>query len=178
MPRVLWSLLISCSKLYMTRKKLTFMFVWPPWIKILSFHLILILFAPTVLNSYEALVCLVTLSTIKYLVWSFCPSSQMFAANFFQKPSHDRHPCRQLCAWCYSLRSGLSPVRDVLMPSTLNPPRPIINWTGLPCLLPARTAWAQIASKLRNRFISEVRGTRPWLLRKSTDRLGSHKLVA
>ena len=32
----------------------------------------------------------------------------------------------------------------------VNPPRPIINWTGLPCLLPARTAWAQIASKLRN----------------------------
>ena len=27
----------------------------------------------------------------------------------------------------------------------VNPPRPIINWTGLPCLLPARTAWAQIA---------------------------------
>lgn len=22
----------------------------------------------------------------------------------------------------------------------VNPPRPIINWTGLPCLLPARTA--------------------------------------
>jgi len=85
----------------MTRKKLTFMFVWPPWIKILSFHLILILFAPTVLNSYEALVCLVTLSTIKYLVWSFCPSSQMFAANFFQKPSHDRHPCHWLCDSCY-----------------------------------------------------------------------------
>ena len=32
----------------------------------------------------------------------------------------------------------------------VNPLRPIINWTGLPCLLPARTAWAQIASKLRN----------------------------
>ena len=32
----------------------------------------------------------------------------------------------------------------------VNPPRPIINWTGLPCLLPARTAWAQIADKLRN----------------------------
>ncbi len=32
----------------------------------------------------------------------------------------------------------------------VNPPRPIINWTGLPCLLPARTAWAQIAGKLRN----------------------------
>ena len=25
-----------------------------------------------------------------------------------------------------------------------------LNWTGLPCLLPARTAWAQIAGKLRN----------------------------
>ena len=32
----------------------------------------------------------------------------------------------------------------------VNPPRLIINWTGLPCLLPARTAWAQIAGKLRN----------------------------
>ena len=32
----------------------------------------------------------------------------------------------------------------------VNPLRPIINWTGLPCLLPARTAWAQIAGKLRN----------------------------
>lgn len=34
--------------------------------------------------------------------------------------------------------------------SLVNPLRPIIKWTGLPCLLPARTAWAQIASKLRN----------------------------
>ncbi len=37
-----------------------------------------------------------------------------------------------------------------LTSTSVNPLRPIINWTGLPCLLPARTAWAQIASKLRN----------------------------
>ena len=29
---------------------------------------------------------------------------------------------------------------DNIVACYVNPPRPIINWTGLPCLLPARTA--------------------------------------
>ncbi len=50
------------------------------------------------------------------------------------------------------LKPGLAESWRRLSPDTVevNPPRPIINWTGLPCLLPARTAWAQIAGKLRN----------------------------
>ena len=40
------------------------------------------------------------------------------------------------------LKPGLAESWRCLSPDTVevNPPRPIINWTGLPCLLPARTA--------------------------------------
>ena len=40
------------------------------------------------------------------------------------------------------LKPGLAESWRRLSPDTVevNPPRPIINWTGLPCLLPARTA--------------------------------------
>ncbi len=38
-------------------------------------------------------------------------SGRWFASGFLQIPPHDGHPCLQLCAWCYPLRSGLSPVR-------------------------------------------------------------------
>ena len=40
------------------------------------------------------------------------------------------------------LKPGLAESWRRLSPDTVevNPPRPIINWTGLPCLLPSRTA--------------------------------------
>ena len=42
---------------------------------------------------------------------SFCTSGQWFASSFLQIPPRGGHPCSWLCAWCYPLHSGLSPVR-------------------------------------------------------------------
>ena len=44
-------------------------------------------------DSYRTSVLLVTLSSYFSLVSSFCPLGQMFAADFFQIPPHDGHPC-------------------------------------------------------------------------------------
>ena len=46
---------------------------------------------------YRALVCLATLPTVICLILSFSPLGQMFAAGFFQIPTHDGHPCPWLC---------------------------------------------------------------------------------
>lgn len=91
---LLWLLLNSHCKLYSVHfvKKLVHTSVKPPRIRVLSFHLIPVLFIPTVSNSYRALICHATLSTVKCLVWSFCPLVQMLAVDFFQIPIHDGPP--------------------------------------------------------------------------------------
>ena len=98
---VLWPLQTSHDKLYSVMvhriSHLHHAFVRPPRIRALSFHLIPTSFTPTVPNSYRALVCSATLPTTICLVWSFCSLGQMFAAGFFQIPTHDGHPCLWLC---------------------------------------------------------------------------------
>ena len=55
---------------------------------------------------------------------SFCTSGQWFASSFLQIPPRGGHPGLRLCAWRYLLHSGLSPVRNVPMPSTPKKPSP------------------------------------------------------
>ena len=69
----------------------------PPRIRAMSFHLIPATFTPTVPNSNGALVCSATLPTVICLLCGSCSSGQMFAADFFQIPPRDGHPCLGLC---------------------------------------------------------------------------------
>ena len=74
--------------------------VRPPRIRTMSFHLIPAPFTLAAPNSYWASVSLATLPAAKSLIWSFCPSGQMFAAGFLQIPPHDGDPCH----WLYDSR--------------------------------------------------------------------------
>ena len=64
-------------------------------------------------DSYRTSVLLATLSTYFSLISSFCSSSLMFAAGFFQIPPRDGHPCLSGCTIpTIRARWGLTPVRQ------------------------------------------------------------------
>ena len=63
-------------------------------------------------DSYRTSVLFATLSTYFSLVSSFCSSNQMFAADFFQIPPRDGHPCLSgYTIPTIRARCGLAPVR-------------------------------------------------------------------
>ena len=63
-------------------------------------------------DSYWTSVLFATLSTYFSLVSSFCSSDQMFAADFFQIPPRDGHPCLSgYTIPTIRARWGLAPVR-------------------------------------------------------------------
>ena len=63
-------------------------------------------------DSYRTSVLFATLSTYFSLVSSFCSSDQMFAADFFQIPPRDGHPCLSgYTIPTIRARWGLAPVR-------------------------------------------------------------------
>ena len=93
---LLWRLLTSHGKLYsmaFVKKQLFATSVRSPRIRALTFHLMSAWFTMYVPDSYRTSVLFASLSTYFSLVSSFCSSDQMFAADFFQIPPRDGHPC-------------------------------------------------------------------------------------